>query len=145
MSTTERLVGRESTLAAAESVLREAFAGAGQLLLVSGEAGIGKTAVLAEVIDRAGPETVVLRGFCWEGTGAPPYWPWSQILRAAGLPAGALGAAGWLVDGAARPAEVAGQAAAADARFRLFESVSRCLTGLAAEAPLLVVLDDLHW
>ena len=36
-------------------------------------------------------------------------------------------------------------AAAADAQFRLFEAVSRCLGLLAADGPVLVVLDDLHW
>ena len=36
-------------------------------------------------------------------------------------------------------------AAAADAQFRLFEAVSRCLSSLAADRPVLVVLDDLHW
>lgn len=42
-------------------------------------------------------------------------------------------------------AEPMSAAAAADAQFRLFEAVSRCLTGLAAHQPVLVVLDDLHW
>ena len=36
-------------------------------------------------------------------------------------------------------------AAAADAQFRLFDAVSRCLAGLAADRPVVVVLDDLHW
>ena len=36
-------------------------------------------------------------------------------------------------------------AAAADARFRLFEAETRWLSGLAADRPVLVVLDDLHW
>ena len=57
--------------------------------MISGEAGIGKTAMLAALVSRAGPAPLVLRGFCWEGDGAPPYWPWSQVLRASGLPTAA--------------------------------------------------------
>ena len=113
--------------------------------MISGEAGIGKTAMLAALIDLAGPVPLVLRGSCWEGDGAPPYWPWSQVLRASGLPMADLGEAGWLLQPASGPAESMSAAAAADAQFRLFEAVSRCLSGLAADRPVLVVLDDLHW
>ena len=140
-----RLIGREPALAAAGSVLSEALSGSGQFLMISGEAGIGKTAMLAALINQAGPIPLVLRGLCWEGDGAPPYWPWSQVLRASGLSMAELGEAGWLLQPASRPAESMSAAAAADAQFRLFEAVSRCLSGLAADRPLLVVLDDLHW
>ncbi len=145
MSAADRLIGRESALAAAGSVLGEAFTGAGQFLLISGEAGIGKTAIMEALIQRAGPAPLVLRGFCWEGSGAPPYWPWSQVLRASGLPTAELDEAAWLVEPAAGSATPMSAAAAADARFRLFEAATRCLSGLAADRPVLVVLDDLHW
>jgi len=163
MSRVGRLIGRESALAAASAVVDDARRGAGQFLMISGEAGIGKTAMLAALIGQAGPDPLVLRGFCWEGDGAPPYWPWSQVLRASGLPAAELGEARWLLQsgpgaaerasgGAAGPASgaagPASAAAAADAQFRLFEAVSRCLGQLAAGSgfrPVLVVLDDLHW
>ena len=159
MSRAVRLIGRDPALAAASSVVDDARRGAGQFLMISGEASIGKTAMLAALIDQAdpvsqtGPAPLVLRGFCWEGDGAPPYWPWSQVLRASGLPAAELGEAGWLLQsgsGAAEPlgaaaAEPASAAAAADAQFRLFEAVSRCLGRLAAGRLVLVVLDDLHW
>ena len=75
----------------------------------------------------------------------PPYWPWSQVLRASGLPTAELGEAGWLLQPASGPADSMSAAAAADAQFRLFEAVSRCLGRLAADGPVLVVLDDLHW
>ena len=86
MSRASRLIGREPALAAASSVVDDARRGAGQFLMISGEAGIGKTAMLAALIGQAGPAPLVLRGFCWEGDGAPPYWPWSQVLQASGLP-----------------------------------------------------------
>ena len=145
MSRADRLIGRESALAAASSVLDDARRGAGQFLMISGEAGIGKTAILAVLVRRAGPAPLVLRGFCWEGDGAPPYWPWSQVLQASGLPMAGLGEAGWLLQPASGPAEPIGAVAAGDAQFRLFEAVARCLGRLAAGRPVLVVLDDLHW
>ena len=145
MSRADRLIGRESALAAASSVLDDARRGAGQFLMISGEAGIGKTAMLAALVSRAGPAPLVLRGFCWEGDGAPPYWPWSQVLQASGLPMAGLGEAGWLLQPASDPAEPMSAVAAGDAQFRLFEAVARCLRRLAASRPVLVVLDDLHW
>ena len=140
-----RLIGREPALAAAGAVLSAALSGSGQFLMISGAAGIGKTAMLAALINEAGPVPLVLRGFCWDGDGAPPYWPWSQVLRASRLPMAELGEAGWLLQPASRPGESMNAAAAADAQFRLFEAVSRCLSGLAADRPVLVVLDDLQW
>ena len=145
MSRADRLIGRESALAAARVVFDDARRGAGQFLLISGEAGIGKSAMLAALVSQAGSAPLVLRGLCWEGDGAPPYWPWSQVLQAGGLPAADLGEAGWLLQSAAAPAESMSAAAAADAQFRLFEAVSRCLGRLADGRPVLVVLDDLHW
>jgi predicted ATPase len=115
MSRADRLIGRESALAAASSVLDDACRGAGQFLMISGEAGIGKTAMLAALVSRAGPAPLVLRGFCWEGDGAPPYWPWSQVLQASGLPMADLGEAGWLLQPASGPAEPMGAVAAGDA------------------------------
>ena len=135
MSRAARLIGRESVLAAAGSVLDDARHGAGQFLMISGEAGIGKTAMLAALIGQAGPAPLVLRGLCWEGDGAPPYWPWSQVLQASGLPAADLGEAGWLLQPASGPAEPMSAAAAGDAQFRLFEAVARCLGRLAAGRP----------
>lgn len=140
------LVGREPVLAAAGHLMAEARRGSGQFLLINGEAGIGKTALLTAL---AGSSTsagaLVLRGFCWQGDGAPPYWLWSQVLRASGLPAGELGAAAWLTQPATSSAELRTAAEAAHAQFLLFEAVSESLARLARDRPVVVVLDDLHW
>jgi len=141
----ERLVGREAVLAVAGSMLRDAVAGSGQFLLVSGEAGIGKTAMLAALIDQAAPDCTVLRGLCWEGSGAPPYWPWSQVLQATGRSVAELEDAGRLLESELGHTAEMNAGAAADAQFRVFESVGRCLSELAADRPLLLALDDLQW
>ena len=144
MGAAGRLIGRAAVLAAATPLLRDSLTGAGQFLLVSGDAGIGKTAVLEALVAEAGPAALVLRGICWEGDGAPPYWPWVQVLRASGLTAAELGEAGWLLGSTAHPVTPS-QATAADAQFRLSESVSRSVQSLAARQPVVVVLDDLQW
>ncbi len=137
-------------LAAASTVLHDAQAGSGQFLLISGEAGIGKTSVLAALVDDAQRSgAVVLRGFCWEGPGAPPYWPWSQALRAARLEGAHLGAAARLLgepqDGEPADGEPMGAVAAGDAQFRLFEAVATCLRWLSDGRFVTVVIDDLQW
>jgi predicted ATPase len=136
-----RIVGRDTVLAMTGAALNDATGGAGGLVLISGEPGIGKSAVLTEQGRRAeGAGLRVLRGVGWEGSGAPPFWLWRQALaalpgRSADDPLDALFAVG-----GKRPA--AGAVEAADARFRAFEAVA---AALAAAAPVLVLLDDLQW
>jgi hypothetical protein len=139
------LVGREAVLGVAEAALDEMLSGAGQLLLVTGEPGIGKSAVLTEVARRGAHRgSRVLRGVCWRGNGAPPYWPWTQVLRGVELDHSGYGEAGRLLAG--QPEGGLGSAQeAADARFRLFDSVAGLFTRLARDRPLLIILDDLQW
>ena len=62
--------------------LAEATAGRGRLVLLGGEPGIGKTRTAEELTlyaERAGAR--ILWGRCYEGEGAPAFWPWVQILR----------------------------------------------------------------
>src|SRR5260370_16670212 len=64
--------------------LEEARGGVGRFLLVTGGAGIGKSRLAAEVARRAASSAMaVLRAGCWEGVGAPAYWPFIQVIRAA--------------------------------------------------------------
>jgi DNA-binding winged helix-turn-helix (wHTH) protein len=80
-------VGRDREMSELRAAVDEAIAGAGRLFLVSGEAGIGKTRLAEQLADYAGSRGVeVLWSRCWEGGGAPAYWPWIQIIRAAVAP-----------------------------------------------------------
>jgi tetratricopeptide (TPR) repeat protein len=140
-----RLVGRDSALGTAGAALDDALAGAGQLLLITGEPGIGKSALLTEVARRAARRGAhVLRGSCWDGAGAPPYWPWTQVLR--GIDPGSVefGEANRLLSREAA-ANAASAHEAADARFRLFDGVASLLARQAGTVPLVVLLDDLQW
>jgi predicted ATPase len=135
-------VGRVRELADLASALGEAASGRGSLVLVTGEPGIGKTRLMSELA-RVGSERGVClaAGRCWEEGGAPPYWPWMQVVRTLGgdleklvVPTGAKAAP--------RPAP-AGVMPEGE-RLRLFDAVGRFLAEASSERPILVVLDDLH-
>ena len=143
-----RLTGRDPVLHALSGMLAQARSGLGQLVLVGGEAGIGKTAVLAAMGAAARSDgCLVLRGQCWDGPGAAPFWPWVQVLRSAAQhrPGLDLGAARVLVQPADPGAPMSAGADAGRARFDLLDAAAGALITLSAEQPLLVVLDDLHW
>src|SRR5262249_46226224 len=65
-----------------------AVAGRGLAVLLTGEAGMGKTTLLTEAARYAeGAGARAAWGSGWPGDGAPGYWPWVQVLRALGLDA----------------------------------------------------------
>jgi predicted ATPase len=144
-------------------VLRDAFeqaaAGHGRIVMLAGEPGIGKTRTAQELAGHAAQhEAAILWGRCHEEAGAPPYWPWVQVIRAslrdanpeflAGLGAGAGDIADIvpeirdLLPGLERSVPLADPS---EARFRMFESIRQLLAGLSRHRALLIVLDDLHW
>src|SRR5215471_2697240 len=75
-------VGREDERRELAAALSAALRGSGRLILLTGEAGIGKTRLAEELAREARTQGAdVVWGRCWEGVGAPAYWPWVQILR----------------------------------------------------------------
>lgn len=137
------IVGREVALSAARRAFGATVAGVGGLTLVAGETGIGKTTLLnalSEEVDAAGG--LVLRGQCWDGDGAPAYWPWVQVLRAGMAAGGDPGDAVGILPEAPGAAELSDEP---DGRFRVFDGVMTFLAQLATARPVLVVLDDLQW
>ncbi len=122
-SVADAFVGRARELEAAAARLAE---GRGGVLLITGEAGIGKTRLAREIAGQAlATGIAVVWGRCVEGEGAPPYWPWRQVVRSLGTdPDTVFGG------GVESPEE----------RFRLVDSVHELLV----QKPLVVVLDDLH-
>lgn len=135
MARTVALVGRSRELRVVDDALARAQDGTSSLLLVAGEPGIGKSRLLDEAASRAEAEGArVAWGRTWELGAAPAFWPWIEVLRA--LPG----------DAARSAAEVLAGSAAADpaARFAVFDGVAAVLRELAAERPLVLLLDDLH-
>lgn len=145
----DTLVGRTAELAELGSAVQGASAGRGQLVLLSGEAGVGKTALIEATAEHAREAgLLVLRGRCWSGDGIPPCWPWTQVLRAA-LP---RAPESWpprqpelapLVPELAPDGATAPDLPAGPARFRLYDAVRGALADLARHRPVLVVLDEL--
>ena len=77
-------VGRKREVEELRAGLNDAMAGRGGLFMLSGEPGIGKTRLAEEISNYASALGMrVLWGRCWEGGGAPAYWPLIQILHAA--------------------------------------------------------------
>src|SRR6202163_4824153 len=75
-------VGRECELAELLSACDSGADSDAQLFLIYGEPGIGKTRLADELASRAKARGLqVLWGRCWEGGGAPAYWPWIQVIR----------------------------------------------------------------
>jgi class 3 adenylate cyclase/tetratricopeptide (TPR) repeat protein len=141
-------VGRTRELDEVLSALPAASAGHGSLFLISGEPGIGKSRLMGTVAEHAEERGWrVLTGRCWEGGGAPAYWPWIQIVRGAGGEFAELApvpeAAGGGSEGGRRSAVSESVDPEAD-RFKLFDQVGRFLADSARDRPTLVVLDDLH-
>lgn len=159
LSLTPGFVGREREMAELRTSLEKAIAGHGQLTLLVGEAGIGKTRTTEELAAHARSRNVrVLAGRCHEGEGAPPFWPWVQIVRsylADHDPAAVRTALG---PGAATIAQVIPDVyehlpdlpvppplESQPARFRFFDSFTAFLKREARAQPLVLILDDLHW
>ena len=75
-------VGREEELEELLQGFADAAAGRGRLFLLVGEPGIGKSRLADEVLRHARAHRAeALAGRCWEGGGAPAYWPWMQSIR----------------------------------------------------------------
>ena len=147
-------VGRERERAELRASLDDADNGRGRLFLISGEPGIGKSR-LAEVLaaEARSRGMRVAWGRCWEGRGAPAYWPWVEIVRSIVVGPGRA----WAHHEVLAPEiahlvpellpETEHQRLSSDpeqARFRLFDAVATLLKRVAQASPLVLILDDLH-
>jgi len=149
-----RIVGRTAELGQMRALLAESVSGQSVVLLVSGDAGVGKTRLLAELsAEAAGQGFTVLSGRCAELADTVPYLPLADALRGA---AGGGAADGSLQEAlSARPVlarllpdrEITRQPGDLPgmAQQQLFGAVLGMLTELAEASPVLLVLEDLHW
>ena len=150
-------VGREKEMTELLAALEAAHASAGAVVLIGGEPGIGKSRLAEELAARARERGMrVLIGRCWEAGGAPPYWPWVQLLRSyvreadAGVLRAHMAQSGAeLVTLVPELADIIGASpsepsTAEHARFLLFDAVAGFLQRVARDEPLAVLLDDLH-
>lgn len=149
-----RLIGRNVELQRLLSAWQSAADGHPQLAIVSGEAGVGKTRLVAEVAAAARAQgALVAITQCFGTSGRLPLAPVADWLRDSAIASATTGLDPvWraevdrLVPGGARlEAASDGSRAKVDAwqRHRFFEGLGRALTGLGR--PTLLVLDNLQW
>jgi DNA-binding SARP family transcriptional activator len=147
------LIGRDAEIRGLDKALEEAWTGSSRLVLLRGDAGVGKTRLLEAMACKAAERGGVdIRGRCFESERVLPFALWADLLRSE--PA--------LWDEALSPMSSASRAeisrilprvgepaappppSSNDARA-LFEAVGELLTRMAERAPLMVLLEDLHW
>jgi DNA-binding CsgD family transcriptional regulator len=146
-----RMVGRDGELSRLLTLLDDAEAGRSVVALVSGDAGVGKSRLISEVVMlAAGRGFTVLSGHCAELGESVPYLPLADALRGASHSSGVRDAL------SSRPAlgrllPEGGDEQRGDedrsglARQQMLGGVLGLLAELAAAAPVLLVLEDLHW
>ncbi|MPY80813.1 MAG: AAA family ATPase [Actinophytocola sp.] len=138
---TATLVGREHECDRLRAALAAAQRGQGQVVLVAGEPGIGKTRLAEEsVLIASGLGMTTAWGRAVDDEGSPPFWPFRLVVRSLAAGDGDP----WLGLAASQP-EPASSELRAQERFRVFEAVTAHLMAAAGEAGLLLVLDDLQW
>jgi predicted ATPase/class 3 adenylate cyclase len=152
-------VGREKEMDELRAGLEDALSGRGRLLMLVGEPGIGKTRTSEEFATYAGLRNAqVLWGRCYEGEGAPAYWPWVQLIRSYVHDRDPQELMSEMGPGAADIAQVVSEVKERlpglpappalepeQARFRLFDSITTFLKNASKGQPIVLVLDDLHW
>src|SRR6266581_3784932 len=152
-------VGREAERAELRRLMEQAIAGHGSIVLIRGEPGVGKTRLAQELVLEARARGMVDRtGRCYEMEGAPPYIPFIEALQQAIrlTPAEALRLA--LGENAGEVAKILPELRRIyddippplelppeQERMYLFNSMREFVERASSIAPLLLVVDDLHW
>ena len=148
------LIGRESELSALEDALLAALRGDGGVVILGGEAGMGKTRLVGELTARAQRlRCVVMSGACSEAELSLPYLPFleaignrlttqdtDELRQRLGPAAEELGQ---LFPQLGRPSAIGGDPT--QAKLRMFEAILLLLRDAARGRALLLVLEDLQW
>jgi DNA-binding CsgD family transcriptional regulator len=130
------LVGRVAEVVALDALRAAAVRGDGAVAVLVGEAGIGKTTVVEEAVARAAASGArILTGRADPDEGAPAFWPWLRLLES---DVDHLSPALLTLADSGEPA--------AATRFRAIREVVSALRAASVSvAPLVLVLEDLHW
>ncbi len=153
------LIGRAREMELLESALNATKLAEGHCVLISGEAGIGKSRLTAETSFRAqAANFTTLKGYCSEQDVSYPYGPWVDALRAFLAPLNATDVEQVL--GAYAPVLISllpelplllpsvlpiPPLDPTAEKYRLFDTLARLFASLSVAHPLLIILEDLHW
>jgi hypothetical protein len=161
LSRAEHFVGRDAQLARFEQAMALVAKNERQVLFVTSETGIGKTALVDEFLRQAAehmPEALRARGQCVEGYGGQE--PYFSMLEALGQLCRAAGGAAvvnvlteiapmWLLQFASLvkgpQRERLMREAATGTRVRMLREIEEALDAIAAASPVVIVLEDVHW
>jgi AAA ATPase domain len=152
-------VGRSDALTqlltASESIMDAGVAEGGSarvpLVLVTGEAGMGKTSLMQRYVAEVAEHGArAVWGTCWEGDQAPALWPWTQVVRTLldqDHDKDGIGTELAVVLPERAPTEPAAASRDGDeaGRLRVFDAIGRFLARAASRRPTVVLLDDLQW
>ena len=130
---TQLLVGRDDERNRLYEALASARSGSGRVVLVSGDAGIGKSALITDVEDQAREQCFPVHiGYCVNSDTPAAYGPWIELTSIARLseesPSGIV-------------AGLTGDPGTTD----IFVEVERLITSARSECPVVLVLEDVHW
>ncbi|MGH7389458.1 MAG: ATP-binding protein [Candidatus Rokuibacteriota bacterium] len=140
------LIGRDAELARLRRAREEAWNRSAQAVLLTGEAGIGKTRVLEEVtIEAAAAGGEVLVGRFHETEQALPFQGWIDALRSGDILGGLGDLGAWRAELCRLFPELGSPPRTPGNPLRLLEAMFAVLDRCAARRRLLLVLDDLHW
>jgi predicted ATPase len=148
------VVGRVTEKEILAACFADAKQGNGNIVLIRGEAGIGKSSLAYAFTQTVDPsEAVVVYGQCHETLGSPPFWPWLQVLKS--LQSSEQSAQVTSTNifeslASAAPQATSGSHStfsrdAGTEQFLLFSQIDSVVAQYASLRPLILVLDDLHW
>src|SRR5690349_20875631 len=135
LSGSSMLVGRDAEMERADLLVEGIFSGSGALMLINGEAGIGKSALVSAIAERAQQRGARFAlGCCYE-TGVPAFASWQQLLRELRL-------TGLNLDQLPAPFGIGTTSRTA---YELMQTVTRALVEASRQEPLVLCIDDVHW
>jgi len=127
------LFGREREQAALRERLSSALGGQGGLVLIGGEAGVGKTALTESLAYQAMLRGALVRvGRCYDLTETPPYGPWTEIRDR-------------IPTAPNLPPLPSAATSAATSQAAFFREALACFAAVAAWQPVVLILDDMQW
>ncbi|MFD1860280.1 ATP-binding protein [Aeromicrobium camelliae] len=143
---TTAIFGRDDWIARLRDDVSRTVASHGGLVMVSGEAGIGKTTLIGASIEHARSlGALAAVGTCSSSQGTPMLWPWIQAFRALQRALGPTEFDALSAEVGLDPTELAAFDDRGGVEFTFFDAVATLLATISHRHPLVVVIEDLHW